>query len=162
MKYIEQIQALITVNNFLRFHTNREIRIHVRRFIIPIYGRRTSTSFPGSFISPPKRDRRSYLLQWPKFLLDVWYWYLQQRLKVGQNPIHFFFDLFIYFIYLFFFFCCVNSPKEVDNRLRQWKPNRRDPDGVTYPSLLTPLSDFNHLSTHPPPVPSNKWNPKLR
>ena len=48
MKYKEGIQAIATVNEFLRFHTNssnrhyanyNEITSHVRRFIIRIYGR---------------------------------------------------------------------------------------------------------------------------
>ena len=50
MKYKEEIQVITTVNEFLRFHTNRsnqhnanyhEIRSHMWRFIIGVYGRRT-------------------------------------------------------------------------------------------------------------------------
>ena len=50
MKYKEEIQVITTVNEFLIFRTNpsnqhyanyREIRSHMRRFIIRIYGRRT-------------------------------------------------------------------------------------------------------------------------
>ena len=46
----EEIQVITTVNEFLRFHTNpsnqhyanyHEIRGHMKRFIIRIYGRRT-------------------------------------------------------------------------------------------------------------------------
>ena len=56
MKYKEEIQVITTVNEFLRFHTNlsnqhyvnyHEIRSHMRRFIIRIYGRRT---LPDSLI----------------------------------------------------------------------------------------------------------------
>ena len=56
MKYKEEIQVITTVNEFLIFRTNpsnqhyanyREIRSHMRRFIIRIYGRRT---FFKSFI----------------------------------------------------------------------------------------------------------------
>ena len=50
MKEKEQIQATTTVNEFLRFHTNPsnqnyanygEIRSHMKRFILPIHGRKT-------------------------------------------------------------------------------------------------------------------------
>ena len=49
MKYKEEILVIRTVNEFLRFHTNRsnqhyanyhEIRSYMGRFIIRIYGRR--------------------------------------------------------------------------------------------------------------------------
>ena len=47
MKYKEEFQVITTVNEFLRFHTNpsnqhyanyHEIRSHMRRFIVRIYG----------------------------------------------------------------------------------------------------------------------------
>ena len=47
MKYKEEIQVIMTVNKFLRFHTNpsnqhyanyHEIRSDMRRFMIQIYG----------------------------------------------------------------------------------------------------------------------------
>ena len=50
MKYKEQVQAITTINEFLRFHTNpsktntsngRQIRRNMRRCIIRIYGRHT-------------------------------------------------------------------------------------------------------------------------
>ena len=50
MKYKEEIQVIMTVNEYSRFHTNpsnqhyvnyHEIISHMRRFIIRIYGRRT-------------------------------------------------------------------------------------------------------------------------
>ena len=50
VKYKEEIQVITTVNKFLRFQTNpsnqhyenyHEIRSHMRRFIIRIYGLRT-------------------------------------------------------------------------------------------------------------------------
>ena len=50
MKYKEEIRVITDENEFLIFHTNpsnqlyanyHEIRSHMRRFIIRIYGRRT-------------------------------------------------------------------------------------------------------------------------
>ena len=50
MNYKKEIQVIMTINEFLRFHTNpsnqhyanyHEIRSHMRRFIIRIYGCRT-------------------------------------------------------------------------------------------------------------------------
>ena len=50
IEYKEEIQVITTLNEFLRFHTNpssqqyanyHEIRSHMRRFIIRIYGCRT-------------------------------------------------------------------------------------------------------------------------
>lgn len=56
MKYKEQVQATTTINEILRFHTNpsdqnhsssREIRSHMRRLKIRIYGRRTFRNVNG-------------------------------------------------------------------------------------------------------------------
>ena len=64
MKYKEEIEVIMTVNEFLRFHTNpsnqhyanyHEIRSHMRRFTIRIYGHRTFFTVRPHELRPPRQ-----------------------------------------------------------------------------------------------------------